>query len=193
MFLKNVITIQLTMIVPLQFCACLKNAIMYARSRRWPNCRRIRGGVYSYRQDCPSHSISLTSLTCETHTSVFFNLPPLPFHRFPLSHLALAALPPSLPITGSLPHWTASGRRRPQCVGLPIISLHSGDGRRSRRPATGAGACSQRSPAAGGARSWDWSSPRPATGARARRSKLTGGRLPPSQSLPQSPRPGLRG
>jgi hypothetical protein len=62
-------------------------------------------------------------------------------------------------------------------------SLHSGDGRRSKRPATGAGACSQRSPAAGGARSWDWSSPRPATGARARRSKLTGGRLPPSQSL----------
>jgi hypothetical protein len=36
MFLKNAITIQLTMPVPLQFCTCLKNAIMYARSRRWP-------------------------------------------------------------------------------------------------------------------------------------------------------------
>jgi hypothetical protein len=43
-FLKNVITIQLTMFVSLQFRTCLKNAIMYARSRMWPTCRRIRGG-----------------------------------------------------------------------------------------------------------------------------------------------------
>jgi hypothetical protein len=43
-FRKCVITIQLTMSVSLQFCTCLKNAIMYARSRMWPTCRRIRGG-----------------------------------------------------------------------------------------------------------------------------------------------------
>jgi hypothetical protein len=80
MFLKNAITIQVTLPVPLQFCAYLNNAILYARSRLWPTCRCIRGVVYLYRQDCPSHSISLTSLTCGTHTSGLLQppAPPLP-------------------------------------------------------------------------------------------------------------------
>jgi hypothetical protein len=44
MFLKNAITIQLTMPVPLQFCASLNNAIMYASSCMWPTCRHTGGG-----------------------------------------------------------------------------------------------------------------------------------------------------
>jgi hypothetical protein len=98
MFLKNAITIQLTKPVPLQFCASLKNAIMYARSRRWPTCRRIRGAVFSYRQYCPSHSISLTSLTCGTHTSGLLQ-PPTPLLPAILSLIWRSQPPLALPIT----------------------------------------------------------------------------------------------
>jgi hypothetical protein len=41
MFSKNAITIQLIASVPLQFSTCLKNAIMYAKHRIGPTCRRI--------------------------------------------------------------------------------------------------------------------------------------------------------
>jgi hypothetical protein len=71
-------------------------------------CRRIREAVYSYRQYCPSHSISLTSLTCGTHTSGI-SQPPTPSPPSDsLSHLALAA--PLWPSPS--PHWPASGRSR---------------------------------------------------------------------------------
>jgi hypothetical protein len=106
MFSKNTITIQFTMPVPLQFCVCLNNAILYARSRPWPTCIRIRGAVYSYRQDCPSHSISPTPLTCGTHTSSLLQppAPPLP--------LILSLLCPLLALsTRDLPPPGARGQR----------------------------------------------------------------------------------
>jgi hypothetical protein len=136
MFLKNAITIQLTMSVPLQFCACLKNAIMYARSRRWPTCRRIRGAVYSYRQYCSSHSISLSSLTCGTHTSGLLQppTPPLPA----ILSLIWRSQPPSGP-----PHHR-TGRRADAAApsSLTRQAPHPTERRRVKihRPATGAGA-----------------------------------------------------
>jgi hypothetical protein len=69
-FLKNAITIQLTMSASLQFRTCLNNAIMYAPRRPWPTCRRIGGGLY-IRMDmiALANSTSLISLTCGTHDS----------------------------------------------------------------------------------------------------------------------------
>jgi hypothetical protein len=68
MFLKNTITIQLTMSVPLQFRTCLKNAIMYARRRPWPTCRRIGGGRIFVWTRLPLLIPSIISLTCGSHT-----------------------------------------------------------------------------------------------------------------------------
>jgi hypothetical protein len=78
MFLKNVITIRLTMRVPLQFRTCLKNAIMYAWQRPWPTCRRIGGVVYSYGQNCPcSFHLSRFTDMQGPYVRSFFNLSPL--------------------------------------------------------------------------------------------------------------------
>jgi hypothetical protein len=52
--LKDTITIQVTALVPLQFCTCLKYAILYARRRLWPTCRRIGGHRTSVWTGLPS-------------------------------------------------------------------------------------------------------------------------------------------
>jgi hypothetical protein len=76
MFQKNAITIQLTMPVPLQFCASLKNAIMYASSHLWPTCRHTRGGHASVWTKLPLlipyHSFDMR----DPHVRAFFNLSP---------------------------------------------------------------------------------------------------------------------
>jgi hypothetical protein len=62
--------------VPLQFCASLKNAIMYASSRVWPTCRHTRGGHASVWTKLPLlipyHSFDMR----DPHVRAFFNLSP---------------------------------------------------------------------------------------------------------------------
>jgi hypothetical protein len=53
-FWKDTITIQVTALMPLQFCTCLKYAILYARRRPWPTCRRIGGHRTSVWTGLPS-------------------------------------------------------------------------------------------------------------------------------------------
>jgi hypothetical protein len=77
MFLKNAITIQLIMLVPLEFCASSKNVIMYASSRMWPIAGILEGVIHSYGQNYPcSFPISRFTDVRDPHVRVFFNLSP---------------------------------------------------------------------------------------------------------------------
>jgi hypothetical protein len=76
MFFKNVITVQLNVSVTLQFCACLNDDIMHARSRPWSTAD-ILEGLY-IRIDKIALLIPSLSLHRRVGPTrqVFFNLPP---------------------------------------------------------------------------------------------------------------------
>jgi hypothetical protein len=65
LFLKYTVTIHETMPLPLQFCRCLRYAIMYAWRPFGPTVRCIQGTVYSYGPNypCSDFSFSISHFT----------------------------------------------------------------------------------------------------------------------------------
>jgi hypothetical protein len=77
-FFKDVIIVQLTASVLLQFPTCLYYVIMYAKHRIGTVCRRTGGCVFWYGQDCPYFSLSHFTNVLDPHVRAVFNLPPQP-------------------------------------------------------------------------------------------------------------------